>query len=123
VDAKKDFGVKVYDLMNSDDMQGAQSCFGESRRVVTGFEEEIANKRAAIEALEAEARAGGGGGEAAPAVGAPTPSVAARAAAQASVRANSPVPSKEESKKDEDGFQTVPVRSTKEPWRPRRGRA
>ena len=68
-------------------------------------------------------QAAGGGGEAAPAVGAPTPSVAARAAAQASVRAHSPVPSKEESKKDEDGFQTVPVRSTKEPWRPRRGRA
>jgi len=79
VDAKKEFGVKVYDLMNQDDMQGAQSCFGESRRIVTGFEEEIANKRTQIEALEAEARAGdGGGGKAAEhAASAPPPAAAA----------------------------------------------
>lgn len=65
--------------------------------------------RARMEAKQA-------GGEAAPAAVAPTPSVAARAVAQ------TPGPSKEESKKDDDGFQTVPARSSKEVWRPRRGR-
>jgi len=81
VDQKKEFGVKVYDLMNADDMQGAQSCFAESRRIVTGFEEEIANKRTQIEALEAEARAGADGGKAdsgaAAAASAPPPAAAA----------------------------------------------
>lgn len=37
--------------------------------------------------------------------------------------AHAPVPLKEESKLDEDGFQTVPARGAKEVWRPRRGRA
>ena len=69
-----------------------------------------------------EAKQAGGGGETAST--APTPAVAARTvAAQTSVRSSSPVPLKEEPKKDDDGFQTVPVRGTKESWRARRGRA
>ncbi|KAF8811362.1 hypothetical protein BYT27DRAFT_7134375 [Phlegmacium glaucopus] len=68
-------------------------------------------------------QAGGGNGEAAPATVTPAPAVPARVvAAQASVRPSSPGPSKEEPK-DDEGFQTVPTRATKEPWRPRRGRA
>jgi translation initiation factor 3 subunit A len=62
--------------------------------------------------LEAKQAAAGGGGSldgAAPAVVA--------SPAQASV------PLKEESKLDEDGFQTVPVRGAKKVWRFRRGRA
>jgi translation initiation factor 3 subunit A len=77
--------------------------------------------RAKMEAKQAAAAGGGGGGggsrdaaAAAPAA----PAVLAPTAAQASS-----VPLKEESKMDGDGFQQVPTRSSKEPWRPRRGRA
>ena len=71
-----------------------------------------------------EAKLGGGGsGEAAPVV-TPAPAVPARVvAAQTSTRPSSPGPSREEPKKDDEGFQTVSSRATKEPWRPRRGRA
>lgn len=66
--------------------------------------------RAKLEAKQAAAATGGGGGGAAAAPAVVPPST------QASV------PMKEESKLDEDGFQTVPVRGAKEVWRPRRGR-
>ena len=72
--------------------------------------------RAKMEAKQAAAAAGGGSGREAAAAAA-APAVLAPTAAQASS-----VPLKE-LKKDEDGFQTVPTRSTKEPWRARRGRA
>ena len=71
--------------------------------------------RAKMEAKQAAGGGGGGGGREAAAA---APAVVAPSAVQ-----GSSVPLKEESKKDEDGFQTVPTRSTKEPWRPRRGRA
>ena len=70
-----------------------------------------------------EAKQAGGGGEAVSAT-APVPVIAARVVAtQSSSRPSSPGPLKEEPKKDDEGFQTVPTRATKEPWRPRRGRA
>ncbi|KAJ7112946.1 hypothetical protein C8R44DRAFT_842082 [Mycena epipterygia] len=71
---------------------------------------------------------GGGGGwrerqEAArAAAGAPAPARVASPASPAPARVSSPaLPAKEETSKDDDGFQTVPEK--KGVWRPRRGRA